>query len=149
MGVRRRVCGGLFATTRRTPITASNINWHSLWWPRRLLSSPTGWDTRIHLLSCHEYGLLFLVSIRMFDHAILAYETFATNITGERLLACVQAHVPPQVRLVVERTIGANLTFEGLVRGMLFQVHLQRPLFLALKWSNLRGCLSGTLTSIT
>ena len=101
------------------------------------------------MLSCHEYGLLLLVSIHMFDHAIIADEAVATNLTGKGLLARVQAHVPPQVRLVVERTIGANLTFEGLVRGMLFQVHLQRPLFLALKWSNLRGCLSGTLTSIT
>jgi len=59
----------------------------------------------------------------MFDHAILAYETFATNITGERLLACVQAHVPPQVRLVVE-LLGANLAFVGLVSLMFGHVLL-------------------------
>ena len=61
----------------------------------------------------------------MFDHAILAYETFATNITGERLLACVQAHVPPQVRLVVE-LLGANLAFVGLVSLMFGHVLLQK-----------------------
>ncbi len=61
----------------------------------------------------------------MFDHAILTYETFATNITGKRLLARVQAHVPPQVRLVVE-LLGANLTFVWLVSLMFGHVLLQK-----------------------
>ena len=61
----------------------------------------------------------------MFDHAILPYKTFSANITGERFFACVQAHVPPQVCLVVE-LLGANLTFVGLVSLMFGHVLLQK-----------------------
>ena len=82
-------------------------------------------DTGIHLLSCHEYGLLLFVSIRMFNHAIFPNETFTTNLTGERLLARVQAHVSSQVRLVVE-LFGTNLAFVWLVARMLGQVLLKK-----------------------
>ena len=61
----------------------------------------------------------------MFDHAIIADEAFATNLTGKGLLACVQAHVPPQVCFVVE-LLGANLTFVGLVSLMFGHVLLQK-----------------------
>ena len=63
------------------------------------------------------------MSVRVFDHAIFTNETFATNLTGEWLHSRVQAHVPPQVRLVVE-LFGTNLAFEGLVARMLGQVPL-------------------------
>ena len=60
----------------------------------------------------------------MFDHAIFPNETFTTNLTGERLLARVQAHVSPQVRLVVE-LLGTNLALVRLVTSVLGQVLLQ------------------------
>jgi len=67
--------------------------------------------------------LLFLVSIRMFDHAILTDEAFATNLTGKRFFARVQAHMSPQVCLVVE-LLGANLAFVWLVSLMFGHVLL-------------------------
>ena len=63
----------------------------------------------------------------MFDHAIFTDETFAADLAGERFLACVQAHVPAQVRLVVE-LFGAHLTFVRFVSGMFSQVFLENKI---------------------
>jgi len=60
----------------------------------------------------------------MLDHAVLPDESLAADVAGEGLLAGVEAHVPPQVSLVVE-LFGAHLTLVGLVPGMLGQVFLQ------------------------
>ena len=80
---------------------------------------------RLHLLSCHEYRLLFLVSIRMFDHTIFANETLATDFTGEGFLAGMEAHVPSQIRFVIE-LLRAHFTFVRLVSSMFGKMLLQR-----------------------
>ncbi len=54
----------------------------------------------------------------MLDHAIFPDETLATHLTGEWFLARVQAHVPSQVRLVVE-LLRADLTLVRLVARVL------------------------------
>lgn len=86
--------------------------------------SPRGWGLRlIHLLSCHEYGLFLLVSIRVLDHAIFTDEAFATDFTGKGFLTRMQAHVTPQICLVI-KLLGTNFAFVGLVTSMLGQVFL-------------------------
>ena len=66
---------------------------------------------------------LFLVRVRVFDHPVFPNEPFAADITGERLLAGVEAHVPSKIRLVVE-LLGAHLTLVWLVARVLGQVLL-------------------------
>lgn len=54
----------------------------------------------------------------MFQHVVLANEPLPAGVTGVRFLARVQAHVPPQVRLVIE-LFGALFALVGLLAGML------------------------------
>ena len=61
----------------------------------------------------------------MFYHAVLPYESFATNLTRKGLLSCVQTHVSAQVRLVIE-LFGAHLAFVRFVAGVLCQMLLPR-----------------------
>ena len=68
-------------------------------------------------MSCHEYRLLFLVSISMFDHSVFANETLATDFTGEGFFAGMEAHVPSQIRFVIE-LLRAHFTLVRLVSSM-------------------------------
>ena len=63
----------------------------------------------------------------MFKHMILTYETFSANGAIERARIRMQARVPPQVRLVVER-FRALVALVRLVSGVL--VSVQRVLLL-------------------
>ena len=67
---------------------------------------------------------LLLVSVGVFDHPVLADESFAADITGERLLARVEAHVPSKVRLVIE-LLWAHFALVRLVARVFCQVLLQ------------------------
>ena len=67
---------------------------------------------------------LLLVSVGVFDHPVLADESFAADITGERLLAGVEAHVPSEVRLVIE-LLRAHFALVRLVARVFCQVLLQ------------------------
>lgn len=69
--------------------------------------------------------MLLLVSIRVLDHAIFADEAFATDFTSKGFFACVQAHVAPQVCLVI-KLFGANFAFVGLVSCVFGQVFLKQ-----------------------
>jgi len=53
----------------------------------------------------------------MFDHSIFSNETLTTDFAGERFFASMQAHVPPQIRFVIE-LLGAHFTFVRLVSSM-------------------------------
>ena len=67
---------------------------------------------------------LLLVSVGVFDHPVLADESFAADITGEGLLASVEAHVPPKVRLVIE-LLRAHFALVWLVPSVFCKVLLQ------------------------
>lgn len=64
---------------------------------------------------------LFSVRFEVLHHVVLSNETLSASITGVRLFASVQAHVPSEVGLVVE-LLRTNLTFVGLLSGVLLQV---------------------------
>ena len=68
---------------------------------------------------------LLLVRVRVLHHPVLADEALAAHVAGERLLAGVQAHVAPQVRLVVE-LLRAHLALVRLVPGVLRHVLLKQ-----------------------
>ena len=57
------------------------------------------------------------VSLDVFDHVILADESFAAHLAHERFLSRVQTHVAAQVRLVIE-LFGAERALVRLVAGM-------------------------------
>ena len=61
--------------------------------------------------------MLFLVSLRVLDHAVLTDEPFTTDFTGKRFFACMKAHVPSQIGFVIE-LFGAHFTFVRLVSSM-------------------------------
>ena len=63
-------------------------------------------------------GRLFLMRFGVLDHAVLADETFAADLTGEWFLSGVEAHVTAEVSLMV-KLFGAHLTFVRFVSGML------------------------------
>ena len=69
-------------------------------------------------------GRLLLVCVGVFDHPVLPDEALAAHVAGEGLLPGVQAHVPPQVSLVV-KLFGAHLALVRLVAGMFGQVLLK------------------------
>ena len=66
-------------------------------------------------------GITSGMSLHMFDHVILAYEPFGTDLAHERFLSRVQAHVPPQIGLVIE-LFRTQRTLVRLVAGMLLLV---------------------------
>ena len=77
-----------------------------------------------HEAASHVRRLL-LVRVRVLHHPVLADEALAAHVAGERLLAGVQAHVAPQVRLVVE-LLRAHLALVRLVPGVLGHVLLEQ-----------------------
>ena len=64
------------------------------------------------------------MGVGVLDHPVLPDESLAAHFAAERFLSGVEAHVPPQVGLVVE-LLRANLALVRLVTGMLGQVLLQ------------------------
>lgn len=64
---------------------------------------------------------LLLVRLKVLHHVVLPDESLATIITGVRLFASVEAHVPPEVSFVVE-LLGAYFALVRLVTGVLLQV---------------------------
>ena len=82
----------------------------------------------VRLLSHQSTGhvrCLLLVRVCVLHHPVLADETLSTHITRERFFAGVQAHVSPQVCLVVE-LLRADLTLVRLVPWMLRHVLLKQ-----------------------
>lgn len=65
-------------------------------------------------------GFLF-VRLEVLHHVVLPDESLAAIITGVRLFASVEAHVPPEVSFVVE-LLRAYLALVRLVAGVLLQV---------------------------
>lgn len=63
----------------------------------------------------------------MFDHTIFANETLATDFTGEGFLAGMEAHVPSQIRFVIE-LLRAHFTFVRLVSSMFGKMLLIKDL---------------------
>ena len=63
--------------------------------------------------------------VGVLDHAVLPDEAFPADVAGERLLAGVKTHVPPEISLVVE-LLRADVTLVRLVACVLGQVFLQR-----------------------
>lgn len=57
------------------------------------------------------------VSLNVFDHMVLADESLVADLAHERLLARMETHVTPQIRLVI-KLFRAQRTFVGLVSGM-------------------------------
>lgn len=53
----------------------------------------------------------------MFDHSVFANETLATDFTGEGFFAGMEAHVPSQIRFVIE-LLRAHFTLVRLVSSM-------------------------------
>ena len=64
------------------------------------------------------------MGVGVLHHPVLSDESLATNLATEGFLPSVQAHVSPQVRLVVE-LLGTNLALVRLVTSVLGQVLLQ------------------------
>ena len=62
--------------------------------------------------------------VGVLDHPVLADETLSADITGEGLLAGVEAHVPSKVRLVIE-LLRADLALIRLVSRVFCQVLLK------------------------
>lgn len=62
-----------------------------------------------------------LVRLEMLHHVVLPDETLTAIITGVRLFASVEAHVPSEVGLVVE-LLRTDLALVRLVAGVLLQV---------------------------
>ena len=60
----------------------------------------------------------------MFDHSVFANETLATDFTGEGFFAGMEAHVPSQIRFVIE-LLRAHFTLVRLVSSMFCQVFLK------------------------
>ena len=71
-----------------------------------------------------HHGSLLLVGVGVLDHPVLADEPLAAGLARERLLAGVEAHVSPEVRLVVE-LLRADVALVGLVPAVLGHVLLQ------------------------
>lgn len=63
------------------------------------------------------------VRLAMLHHVVLPDETLAAGVAGVGLLAGVQAHVPPEVRLVVE-LLGAEVALVRLIARVLGEVLL-------------------------
>ena len=63
--------------------------------------------------------------VRVLDHTVFPDEAFPADVAGERLLAGVKTHVPPEVSLVVE-LLRTDVALVRLVACMLGQVFLQR-----------------------
>ena len=63
--------------------------------------------------------------VGVLNHPILTDEAFATHFAREWLLARMEAHVAPQICLVVE-LFRTHLTFVRLVAGVLSQVLLSK-----------------------
>ena len=61
--------------------------------------------------------------VGVLDHPVFPDESLAADLARERLLARVQAHVAPQIRLVVE-LLWAHLALVRLVASVLGQVLL-------------------------
>ena len=83
---------------------------------------------RSFLFLVHDGGhseLLLGVGVHVLHHMILSDEPLATLLTGIRLGARVQTHVPSQISFVVEH-LRALLTFERFVALMLREVLLVR-----------------------
>ena len=86
------------------------------------------WPEHVRLLShdaARHVGRLLLVRVGVLDHPVLADEALAAGVAGEGLLPRVEAHVPPEVSLVVE-LLRAHLALVGLVAGVLSQVFLKQ-----------------------
>ena len=87
-----------------------------------------GGPEEVGLLSHQSTGhvrRLLLVRVRVLHHPVLADETLSTHVARERFLAGVQAHVAPQVCLVVE-LLRAHLTLVRLVPRVLCHVLLKQ-----------------------
>ena len=69
-------------------------------------------------------GGLFLMRVGVLDHPVLTDEPLSADITGERLLAGVEAHVPSKVRLVIE-LLRTDLALVRLVSRVFGQVLLK------------------------
>lgn len=65
------------------------------------------------------------VGLGVLHHVVLAYEALVADLAHERLLAGVQAHVPPEIRLVVE-LLRAQRALVRLVAGVLLLVLLEQ-----------------------
>lgn len=65
--------------------------------------------------------VLLLVRLEMLHHMVLPDESLAASITGVRLFASVEAHVPSEVSFVVE-LLRTYLALVRLVTGVLLQV---------------------------
>lgn len=65
--------------------------------------------------------VLLFVRVEVLHHVVLPDESLAASITGVRLFASVEAHVPPEVSFVVE-LLRAYLALVRLVAGVLLQV---------------------------
>ena len=63
--------------------------------------------------------------VGVLDHPILTDEAFATHFAREWLLARMEAHVAPQICLMVE-LLWTHLTFVRLVASVLSQVLLSK-----------------------
>ena len=62
--------------------------------------------------------------VGVLDHPVLTDEPLSADITGERLLAGVEAHVPSKVRLVIE-LLRTDLALVRLVSRVFGQVLLK------------------------
>lgn len=65
--------------------------------------------------------------VGVLDHPVLTDEPLSADITGERLLAGVEAHVPSKVRLVIE-LLRTDLALVRLVSRVFGQVLLIQDL---------------------
>lgn len=64
---------------------------------------------------------LFIVGLNVFHHVVLPDESLAAITADKRFFAGVEAHVPPEVCLVIE-LLRANLALVWFVSSMLSQV---------------------------
>lgn len=78
---------------------------------------------RLRALLDH-HGRLLLVGVGVLDHPVLADEALPAGLARERLLAGVETHVAPEVRLVVE-LLGTDVALVGLVPAVLGHVLLE------------------------
>lgn len=111
--------GGLFSALLGT----TGVGVERWWSPLDVMAGPEELRLLSHQPSGHVCRFL-LVCVRVLHHPVLADEPLATHVTSEGLLARVQAHVSPQVRLVVE-LFGTDLALVRLVSGVLRHVLLK------------------------
>lgn len=84
--------------------------------------------------NCVQFYISFVVGfasmrLSMFEHVILADETFSTGGAGEWLVARMKTHVPSKVRFVIE-LFRTHFTLVRFVAGMFREV-LQMQVFLS------------------